>query len=184
MPSASVKAHARPPPPPPRPPRPARAVALRQGRRGGVGWGRVLQEAGRTPYNPRSVQTVIQEMQECYDRHGIREIDIFDYEFLINRKRSLEICREMQKQKLDILWACRARIDSVDDELLKEMAASGCGRIYYGIEAGDLLTTASIPGYAMKATDPLRSQGAILGKAMESLEKGQKGQILVLVTLQ
>jgi radical SAM superfamily enzyme YgiQ (UPF0313 family) len=94
-------------------------------------------EAGRTPYNPRSVQTVIQEMQECYDRYGIREIDIFDYEFLINRKRSLEICREMQQQKLDILWACRARIDSVDDALLKEMAAAGCGRIYYGIEAGD-----------------------------------------------
>lgn len=94
-------------------------------------------EAGQTAYNPRSVQTVISEMRECHDKLGIREIDIFDYEFLINRKRSLEICREMQKEKLDILWACRARIDSVDDELLKEMAAAGCGRIYYGIESGD-----------------------------------------------
>ena len=94
-------------------------------------------EAGSTAYNPRSVHTVVQEMRECYDQFGIREIDIFDYEFLINRKRALNICREMQKQKLDILWACRARIDSVDDELLKEMAAAGCGRIYYGIESGD-----------------------------------------------
>jgi hypothetical protein len=36
----------------------------------------------------------------------------------------------------------------------------------------------------MKAMDYMRAQGAILGKAMESLQKGQKGQILVLVTLQ
>jgi len=43
----------------------------------------------------------------------------------------------MQNRKLDLLWACRSRIDSVDEELLKEMAAAGCGRIYYGIESGD-----------------------------------------------
>ena|GEM_PF-601955 len=65
------------------------------------------------------------------------------------------------------------------------------GRVYCNVDAtaaaiepGDLLTTSSTPGYAMKATDPGRSHGAILGKAMEKLEKGQKGQILVLVTLQ
>jgi len=52
------------------------------------------------------------------------------------------------------------------------------------VQAGDLLTTSAVPGYAMKATDYDRARGAILGKAMESLEKGQKGQILVLVTLQ
>jgi hypothetical protein len=65
------------------------------------------------------------------------------------------------------------------------------GRVYCNVDAtettvkpGDLLTTSSTPGHAMKATDYLRAQGAILGKAMQELEKGQKGQILVLVTLQ
>ncbi len=65
------------------------------------------------------------------------------------------------------------------------------GRVYCnvdardcGVEAGDLLTTADTPGYAMKASDPLRARGAILGKAMEPLAQGQRGQILVLVTLQ
>ncbi|MBI3459614.1 hypothetical protein HY009_01585 [Candidatus Acetothermia bacterium] len=48
------------------------------------------------------------------------------------------------------------------------------------IHPGDLLTTASIPGHAMKATDP--KIGTILGKAMQSLEKGT-GVINVLVTL-
>ncbi len=65
------------------------------------------------------------------------------------------------------------------------------GRVYCyvdasreGIEPGDLLTTSDVPGYAMKAVDHVRAQGAILGKAMERLEKGRKGEILVLVTLQ
>lgn len=94
-------------------------------------------EAGRTAYNPRSVQRVVDEMEECYRLFGIREIDIFDYEFLINRPRALAICREIQRRGLNLLWACRARIDSVDDELLTEMKNAGCGRIYYGIETGD-----------------------------------------------
>ncbi|MBN2071686.1 MAG: hypothetical protein JW814_09545 [Candidatus Krumholzibacteriota bacterium] len=57
--------------------------------------------------------------------------------------------------------------------------ATGCA-----IEPGDLLTTSAIPGFAMKASDQDASRGAILGKAMERLEQGKKGQILVLVSLQ
>jgi len=65
------------------------------------------------------------------------------------------------------------------------------GRVYcqvdateHGVEPGDLLTTSAVPGHAMKVTDPARAMGAVLGKAMEPLKQGEKGQILVLVTLQ
>jgi hypothetical protein len=51
------------------------------------------------------------------------------------------------------------------------------------IQPGDLLTTSDIPGHAMKVDDYTKAQGAILGKAMSSLDKG-KGLVLVLVTLQ
>jgi len=51
------------------------------------------------------------------------------------------------------------------------------------IQPGDLLTSSSIPGHAMKVTDHGRAQGAVIGKAMSSLEEGQ-GLVLVLVTLQ
>jgi hypothetical protein len=64
------------------------------------------------------------------------------------------------------------------------------GRVYCradasngSIEPGDLLTTASTPGHAMKVTDPAKAQGAIIGKAMTALKEG-KGLVLVLVTLQ
>lgn len=51
------------------------------------------------------------------------------------------------------------------------------------IRAGDLLTTSSTPGHAMKVTDHAAAQGATIGKAMSSLESG-RGLVLVLVNLQ
>lgn len=51
------------------------------------------------------------------------------------------------------------------------------------INPGDLLTTSSIPGYAMKATDAEKRGGAVIGKAMTSL-KEENGLVLVLVSLQ
>ena len=64
------------------------------------------------------------------------------------------------------------------------------GRVYVqadtsngSIKPGDLLTTSSTPGLAMKVSDHVRAQGAILGKAMTALLSGN-GMVLVLVTLQ
>jgi hypothetical protein len=51
------------------------------------------------------------------------------------------------------------------------------------ITAGDLLVTSSTQGHAMKGTDRSRMLGAVVGKALEPLPKGE-GVIQVLVTLQ
>jgi hypothetical protein len=51
------------------------------------------------------------------------------------------------------------------------------------IKDGDLLVTSSTAGLAMKGTDPARMMGAVIGKAMDSLESGD-GVIEVLVRLQ
>jgi hypothetical protein len=54
---------------------------------------------------------------------------------------------------------------------------------YSAIEVGDLLTTSPTPGHAMKASDPLKAFGAVIGKAMRTLETGQ-GLIPMLIALQ
>jgi hypothetical protein len=70
----------------------------------------------------------------------------------------------------------------------KNVALSG--RVYAladatngAIRPGDLLTTSDVPGHAMKVTDPLRGPGAVIGKAMSTLDGG-RGLVLVLVSLQ
>jgi len=51
------------------------------------------------------------------------------------------------------------------------------------IKIGDLITSSSVAGQAMKATNKKKSRGAVIGKAMTELKEGQ-GFILVLVNLQ
>jgi hypothetical protein len=64
------------------------------------------------------------------------------------------------------------------------------GRVYVkadaskeSIKAGDLLTSSHLAGHVMKASDTEKRAGAIVGKAMTPLSKGQ-GFVLILVTLQ
>jgi len=51
------------------------------------------------------------------------------------------------------------------------------------VQFGDLLTTAQRPGHAMKASDPAKAFGAVIGKALKSLPNGV-GLIPILVALQ
>lgn len=71
-----------------------------------------------------------------------------------------------------------------------EIAVAMTGRVYAkcstengAIEPGDLLTTSSLRGHAMKATDRDLSHGAVIGKAMTALDEST-GMVLVLVNLQ
>ncbi|HXJ95678.1 MAG TPA: hypothetical protein VMT20_22780 [Terriglobia bacterium] len=54
---------------------------------------------------------------------------------------------------------------------------------YAPIQVGDLLTTSPTPGHAMKADDPLRAFGSVIGKALRPLPSGQ-GLIPILIALQ
>jgi len=51
------------------------------------------------------------------------------------------------------------------------------------IEVGDLLTTSHKPGCAMKADDPLKAFGAVIGKALRPLKAG-RGMVPILIALQ
>jgi hypothetical protein len=54
---------------------------------------------------------------------------------------------------------------------------------YGAIEVGDLLTTSPTAGHAMKADDPLKAFGSVIGKALRPL-KEDKGLIPILIALQ
>ncbi len=51
------------------------------------------------------------------------------------------------------------------------------------IEVGDMLTTSSTKGHAMKAIDSFNAFGAVIGKALSPLKDGQ-GLIPILIALQ
>jgi hypothetical protein len=77
-----------------------------------------------------------------------------------------------------------------DGQSQNRMPLALVGKVYckvdaqYGpIQVGDMLTTCPTPGHAMKASDPLKAFGSVIGKALRPLDSGQ-GLIPILVNLQ
>lgn len=76
------------------------------------------------------------------------------------------------------------------DDADGRVALAMLGKVYCKVDAafgavrvGDMLTTSQTPGHAMKASDPARSFGAVIGKALGGIEQG-RGLVPVLVALQ
>lgn len=75
-----------------------------------------------------------------------------------------------------------------DDEQRQPLALIGkvfckVDATFAPIDIGDLLSTSSTPGHAMKATDRSKAFGSIIGKALQPLARG-RGLVSVLVALQ
>lgn len=83
----------------------------------------------------RSSESVVDEMEECA-RMGIKEMFLYDDTFSINKKRVIDICEEILRRNLRIIWDIRARVDTIDEKILKKLKLAGCERIHYGVEAG------------------------------------------------
>jgi len=75
---------------------------------------------------------------------------------------------------------------SQDNRLPVALTGKVCCKVdaqYSPIEVGDLLTTSPTPGHAMKAADPLKAFGSVIGKALRPWAAGQ-GLIPILIALQ
>lgn len=86
-------------------------------------------------FRARSAKNVVDEMEACVSL-GIREFLVYDDTFTIQRQRVLDICDEIIHRNLDIGWDIRARVNTVDDEMLRRLRQAHCERIHYGVEAG------------------------------------------------
>jgi anaerobic magnesium-protoporphyrin IX monomethyl ester cyclase len=84
----------------------------------------------------QSAQTVIGQLSCLKEQHGIKAFRFIDDTFTVQRKRVLEICKEMIARGLGLEWTCLSRTDNVDEEMLRWMKQAGCRRIYFGIESG------------------------------------------------
>ncbi len=86
-------------------------------------------------FRARSAENVVKELEEIKNL-GINEVFIYDDTFTIDRQRVVDICNLIIKKGIKISWDVRARVNTVDEELLTLMKKAGCERIHYGVEAG------------------------------------------------
>jgi anaerobic magnesium-protoporphyrin IX monomethyl ester cyclase len=86
----------------------------------------------------RSPENVIEEIENVVQTYHVKQIDFLDDNMTLNTKRMAAICDLIVKRGLDIEWYTPngIRADTLDENLLRKMKASGCKKIRIAPESG------------------------------------------------
>jgi radical SAM superfamily enzyme YgiQ (UPF0313 family) len=89
-------------------------------------------------WRARSPENVVDEIEQLVRTYHIKQIDFFDENMTLDKKRMETICDLIVKRGLDIEWYTPngVRADTLDENLLKKMKASGCKKIRIAPESG------------------------------------------------
>jgi len=85
----------------------------------------------------RSVASIIAEIKHDRERFGVDDFFMWAETFTLDRDFVFDLARAMQRETPGIRWTCNSRTDTVDEELLREMARAGCWMVSFGIESAD-----------------------------------------------
>lgn len=84
----------------------------------------------------RTAQRVVDEFLFVHKEYGIRNFNVLDDVFTLERDKVMEICDKLIAADLPITWTCATHVNIVDDELVARMKESGCIRVAVGVETG------------------------------------------------
>lgn len=84
----------------------------------------------------REVELVVDEMEFLERSYGVREIVFFDETFTIGKRRMLKFSEEVQRRGLKVKFNIRARVDTVDRDVVRALKKAGLRSIHMGVEAG------------------------------------------------
>jgi len=87
----------------------------------------------------RDVGRVVDEIDFMVQRYGFRSFGFNDAYFPWDRESGLEFCRRLRAHSWhrDVRWVTELRVDRMDDELVREMAAAGLHAVILGYESGN-----------------------------------------------
>lgn len=83
-----------------------------------------------------SVDWLLEELRILEERHGVKEVNIVDDTFNVDRERVLEFSRRKMDSGLRMSWACNFEANIADFELIKAIKDAGCWTIMIGGESG------------------------------------------------
>jgi len=84
----------------------------------------------------RTPKNFVDELEFLNKKYGFEGFNFWDDTLTVSKSHVLGICREIIDRGLDIKWYARARVNTVDEEVIDIMKKAGCRRISFGIESG------------------------------------------------
>jgi len=85
----------------------------------------------------RGVDNVIEEIMHLKEHYGARGVTFQDSTFTGKKSWVKEFCERIIKEKIDMHFMCYARVDTVNEELLKLMRKAGFWGISFGLESAN-----------------------------------------------
>jgi len=85
----------------------------------------------------RSSQNIVDELQECVEKHGIKDFFFKADTFTVDRNWVIEVCNEIMRRNLKISWGTSARVKPLDEKMLQKMKKAGCWLMALGIESAN-----------------------------------------------
>lgn len=86
-----------------------------------------------TFHSPKRTMEMIDDL---YYNHGIRYLVFDDDNLLIKKSRAFELFDMIKKAPYKMPFTCQSRVDTINEELLRELKSAGCFKIMFGIESG------------------------------------------------
>ncbi len=83
----------------------------------------------------RSLDSIIQEMEEVAFKYRIGEVFFRDQTFTSDRALVSALCEQIIAKKIPLSWRVSTRVDAVDKGLLILMQRAGCYQISFGFES-------------------------------------------------
>lgn len=84
----------------------------------------------------RSVQNVVGEIEFLIKKYSIDGYYFYDDTFTIDKNYVLEFCRMLKERRITLKWGCQIRVNTVWEDVLKEMRETGCMQVDIGVESG------------------------------------------------
>lgn len=86
-------------------------------------------------YTAFSPERMVDDVAFLMREYAVQGVYFREDNFTASRRRTLEFCERALRDRISVSWACEARADSVDLELLQLMQRAGCTGLYLGFEA-------------------------------------------------
>lgn len=84
----------------------------------------------------KSPERVLEQIKLLRKDYGVREIEMLDDTFVLDKSRAEKICDLIIDEDLDVSWSCSSRVDTINQSLAEKLKEAGCHTIYLGIESG------------------------------------------------
>lgn len=87
----------------------------------------------------RTPENIVDELELLQKKYKIKEVYVFDDEINTNPDWLIQVCDEIVKRNLNIVWKCQMRASEREtpDQLFTKVKEAGCWHIAWGIESGE-----------------------------------------------